>query len=579
NPTFPLNNKGAAPDLFSTGQSSGDWYFNNPSLKSKGYSDFKTKWGNRSNVDNWQLTSLASQRINKGERPLPGSLDIQNKEATSAKPTEISFKALMDNLPLTPEALKKSSDSVERAMFTLGKIYQEGLPDYESAIQIYDSLLKRTDNAPLIEQTLFNLYYCYKKIGDETNADRILGLMKQKYPNSLSTARAIDPGAMERAGQKEKAEATQRYERIYNSFIEGRFDEAMAEKKDADSLHGDKYWTPQLLYIESVYLIRNRKDAEAKIILGNIVQKYPKDPMAAKAASMIDVLGRRAQIEAYLTNLKVERAKDDDTVVTSPSRLVQGKVVQPDSAKMAQRDSLRLALAKYQPQVIGQKSPSVAPPGQKMLVDTSNLARIKMDADQLARLRKQADSLDAAMKKAYADQLAMIRAGKRSDSVKMAALQHRSDSLRAVLQKLQADTAQLVGNIRALNSAFAYSPEKPHSVMIVMDKVDPVYVSEAKNAFTRYNQENYYSQALTIENSSLNDSLKLVVIGTFENSAAALDYLSKTRAIAPRAIVPWLPVNKYSFLIISGPNLDQLKTNKDMSAYRKFLSAAFPGKF
>jgi len=38
----------------------------------------------------------------------------------------------------------------------------------------------------------------------------------------------------------------------------------------------------------------------------------------------------------------------------------------------------------------------------------------------------------------------------------------------------------------------------------------PVYVAEAKNAFSRYNQETYYSQALTIDNSSLNDSLKLV---------------------------------------------------------------------
>jgi len=47
-------------------------------------------------------------------------------------------------------------------------------------------------------------------------------------------------------------------------FIEGRFEEAMEENKERRSLYGDKDWTPQLLYIESVYLIRNRRDGQAK---------------------------------------------------------------------------------------------------------------------------------------------------------------------------------------------------------------------------------------------------------------------------------------------------------------------------
>jgi hypothetical protein len=70
-----------------------------------------------------------------------------------------------------------------------------------------------------------------------------------------------------------------------------------------------------------------------------------------------------------------------------------------------------------------------------------------------------------------------------------------------------------------------------------------------------------------------------VVIGNFENSDAAMDYLQKVRALSPRQIVPWLPAGKYTFLVISGPNLDLLLNNKDMPAYRQFLSAIYPGKF
>jgi len=109
--------------------------------------------------------------------------------------------------------------------------------------------------------------------------------------------------------------------------------------------------------------------------------------------------------------------------------------------------------------------------------------------------------------------------------------------------------------------------------------VDPVYVSEARNAFSGYNQENFYSQQLTAENASLNDSVKVLVIGSFPTDKDALTYLTNARALAPRQIVPWLPADKYSFLIISGANLQLLLNNKDLNAYRQFLSAAYPGKF
>ena len=46
-------------DMFSSnsGGSAGDWYFNNPNLLAKGYTDFKSRWGNRANVDNWEVSS------------------------------------------------------------------------------------------------------------------------------------------------------------------------------------------------------------------------------------------------------------------------------------------------------------------------------------------------------------------------------------------------------------------------------------------------------------------------------------------------------------------------------------------
>ena len=211
--------------------------------------------------------------------------------------------------------------------------------------------------------------------------------------------------------------------------------------------------------------------------------------------------------------------------------------------------------------------PAITTPGQKLLANMNNLNQLTLDAKDLARLKKQQDSIQAAM----------LRSA--SDTQQIARLRQSADSLQASVNKLKDDTAQVSARLRTMNSVFSLNPDNPHSVVILMDKVDPVYVSEARNAFNGYNQENFYSQQLTAENASLSDSIKMLVIGSFPTDKEALTYLTNAKALAPRQIIPWLPAIKYSLLIISTSNLQLLLTNKDVNAYRQFLSAAYPGRF
>jgi outer membrane protein assembly factor BamD (BamD/ComL family) len=505
-----------------------------------------------------------------------GAPDLSDSAARAAAGVTINFKSLLANLPLTPEKRKRSMDSIEGAFFTLGRTYQDGITDYLYAINAYDTLLGKFPDTRHWEETLFNLYYCYKKLGDEDNAQRILQLLNQKFPNGSLTARAINPDSAAQAEGSLKLNATRQYDKIYIAFIEGRFDSALAMKKEADSLYGDKYWTPQLLYIESVYFIRSRQDQQARATLSSIITKYPKTPMATKAANLLDVLGRRRQIEAELTRLQVTRAKDDDTLAATPDTAGQAaannrpRLVRNDSNMLVKEDTSSWARAKLREDSLAgiiHAKPTVAGAAPAKLNANAATTQITMDASQMAGLRRLQDSLRAAMLKAAAD------------SAQSALLHHQSDSIAGVMKKLQADTVQLAAKLRTLNSVFSLTPDKPHSVILLLDKVDPVYVSEAGNAFGLYNTENYYSKSLSTANASLNDSVNLVVISGFGSADDALGYLRQVKPLAPRAIVPWLPAGKYSFLIISAANLDLLMSNKDMSAYRKFLSAAYPGQF
>ncbi|MEP6748336.1 MAG: tetratricopeptide repeat protein [Bacteroidota bacterium] len=498
NPGFAGSANNAPADLFGSSTAKTDWYFANTSLRSKGFNDFKSKWGNRPNADNWQRSAAIKQgaaaRNNPADPNQPGLTAAQAAEA--AKP--LTLETLKDRLPLTPEKLKISNDSIMRARFEMGRALQDNLEEYADAIEVYEKLRSQFPDSPVEEQTLFNLYYCYKKTGNEQKMAEMKNLLETKFGKGKLSGIIKNPVP---ADSGRKQEGTQVYDEVYNLFIEGKFDEALNKKRTADSLFGKHYWSPQLLYIEAVYHVHQREDSAAKVVLNNINTLYPNTPMAAKAKTMIDVLGRRKQIEDYLTKLKIERPKEDSTA---------------------------------DPVIVSGAAPSAAigtPMVQGKVIIKTPVRTLITDSAQTAK--RIADSLLAAAKKPVVPAAA----------------------------------------------SFLNAPAQPHYVVLVMNKVDPVYVSEAKNAFDRYNKEKYYNKQIDITPLPLTDDVRFVLIGKFENAAAALDYLNSTRKVAGSEIIPWMPAAKYSFIIINDSNLEVLKNSKDVPAYKKFLVQNFKDSF
>jgi outer membrane protein assembly factor BamD (BamD/ComL family) len=296
---------GMAPstDIFASQSSKGEWYFYNNALKTRGAAEFKSRWGNRPNVDNWRRIQAVTNQINNRPVNNGNNNNPDNNSQTIPQPQELTFDNLYANLPLTEDQLKISNDSIQNALYQLGKIYAEGLEDCDGVINTYEQLKNKFPDFSKMDEVLFHLYYCYDKNGEGSKASQLKSEMSAKYPGSNFTTIVTtgkDPN------EEKNEEATKTYENIYDLFIEGNFDRAIAQKKVADSLYGENYWTPQLLYIESVYYIKQREDSTAIDELKKIQTKYPGTPLADKATTMIDVLGRRKEIEEELTNLKIE---------------------------------------------------------------------------------------------------------------------------------------------------------------------------------------------------------------------------------------------------------------------------------
>ena len=313
--------KNASPDLFKN-TTKGEWYFYNASAKSKGYSAFKAKWGDRENLDNWRRKSATDAIIVDAADPLAPADSSSTQVGINS---EITFESLLLSLPLSPEKLDSSNEKIAIALLTLAEIFQNELQDYEEAIYTYDIYLQRFPTRLKEGEVYLGLYYCYTKIQDVEKAAYYKSLLDSAFSESISAKKLNDPISLQ--PEKNNPAVSKKYENIYNLFFQEKYDNAFELKKAADSVYGKQYWTPQLLFIESMYYVKCGYDSEAVDKLNTLIELHPETPLAEKAKALIDVLTRRKEIESYLNKLEITRVEEDDKILIPSDQKIERKAV------------------------------------------------------------------------------------------------------------------------------------------------------------------------------------------------------------------------------------------------------------
>lgn len=298
----------AATDLFGAGK--GTWYFYDPSRRSNGFNTFRERFGDRPNVDNWRRMAAISSKTTGTAATATGAVDQPAAAEDSEKydTSDISFDNLYSRLPLTPEKQLKANLRITQAMFQKAEALHEQIEDYPMAIKMYEAVVQRTDSGQLAAQSLFGLIHAYTKTGQPDLAEEARKRLKALLAkdSALKSVKLMADTLPQTKGQ-EKA-ATDAYQRIYQLFLEGAFDKALALKKEADSTYGSHYWSAQLMYIEMVYYLQQKEDSVATLKLKDIISRYPNHPLAPRAKLLLEVLPKRKEIEAYLNQLNLPKA-------------------------------------------------------------------------------------------------------------------------------------------------------------------------------------------------------------------------------------------------------------------------------
>lgn len=450
--SFAGNNT-APVDLFNN-DAKGEWYFYNAAAKTKGSAQFKSVWGNRPNVDNWRRFAAVSQQVlSHPDKPVD---PVNPTAATAGNPltaADLTVEGLLSRLPLTPEAVQTSNDSIRNALFGLGLAYLNDVEDYPSAIQTFEELRRRFPDAEKMDEVLFHLQYAYNKVGDGNAAAQAKRLLGSSYPASRFTAIATT-GMDPQAPNPDLPAATKAYENVYNLFIEGKFAEAETAKRIADSTYKTKYWDPQLLYIEAVYYIKQRQDSVATNVLQTIVRQN-NPGMADKAQNLISVLARRQQIEDELRRLQITRPTDEEPTASEPVVAVVTTPAPKDTAVAAPAPKVDSAVVKKPTPEPAIDTAALAKARQKQIADSiafskvlekrmrDSLETVRRDSIALAKKEAEQARKDSIAKKAIADQarrdsIATAKATReraRKDSIDLALAMKKQASDSLALQR------------------------------------------------------------------------------------------------------------------------------------------------
>jgi len=270
-------------------QSGAQWYFYNPSMLSMGQAEFKTKWGDRKNEDNWR-------RKNKTIMDFDAFGDDEEASNDSSK-TVYSDKTreyYLVNLPLTDSAMQVSKQKVESAYFNMATIYKERFNDFPLSINGFLNLLEQYPETEYKLITYYNLYKLYYLSKDYKNAEVYKTLIINQYPKSEYAKVLSDPDYFK---QLEKIENQVRfvYQATYKYFLNNNCDEVYYNYHFADSAFGESKLIPKFALLATLCSGHSGDTLAFKDSLTNFKEKFVGTEEAEYANEVLAALDRETR--------------------------------------------------------------------------------------------------------------------------------------------------------------------------------------------------------------------------------------------------------------------------------------------
>ncbi len=260
-------------------QTGSTFYFANSNAISRGFNEFKRRWGNRKLAPNWRQSTKPSQNqadapanIDDGIGPMP-----TNPDAVAVQAPKTSNKATvyLDSIPLTPTQLEQSNQKIISAYLDMGSFYQQVLNDRPEAIKTYQILLNRFPNNDKLDMIYYSLYLANLGIDNKKSAD-YKNVVLSKYPNSIYAKTILDPNFSTKQNQLEVT-LNNEYENLFSKLQNKEFKAVIAGTVSINQRFPGSVMEPQYDYLKAIAIGRTENVDYLINAFKEIAEKHKND--------------------------------------------------------------------------------------------------------------------------------------------------------------------------------------------------------------------------------------------------------------------------------------------------------------
>ncbi|MFD0939846.1 type IX secretion system periplasmic lipoprotein PorW/SprE [Pedobacter boryungensis] len=259
-------------------QNSDKFYFSNTNAISRGFTDFKKRWGNRSLEDNWRQSVKSSAQVNQQNQSaiIDNSNNSTNMLAANAD-KESRIKEYTALLPLTADQMVKSDQKIIDAYFEIAGFYQQVLQDEEEAAKVYEELLSRYPQNNHLEAVYYSLYLVYAKT-DQAKSDLYKNKVLAIYPNSVYAKTIVDPNFSAKQNALD-LEINKIYNTIFDRYEQKDFPTVIAAVNETNQRFPGNSLQAQYDYLKAIAIGRTQNVDSLLIAFNTIITKYPDDKL------------------------------------------------------------------------------------------------------------------------------------------------------------------------------------------------------------------------------------------------------------------------------------------------------------
>lgn len=295
----PLKNNQAKPVVQQNSDAS--FYFYNPQAVEQGKVAFKKQWSNRKLEDDWRrrsklgISSMFDNMEETNDETEASKTEIPEIESGSkpdSKDGDISndiysVDYYLQQLPLTPEAIKESNVLIENALFNMGKIYKNRLEDMNLAIDAFTTDIERFPQTPNLEEIYYQLLLIYMQLGDQGMLSYYKNKILAEFPQGIYATPLSEPN-FEWNFRHMPLLQDSLYTAAYNAYQTANVQTVRKNYQEIKNKYPFTDLMPKFALLNALSYAQTRDIKSLNDNLTKLVAEYPKADVAPLATEILE---------------------------------------------------------------------------------------------------------------------------------------------------------------------------------------------------------------------------------------------------------------------------------------------------